>query len=202
MADFPKIGDFSGPQNNSARLPRKEPEAEPTPEEAVAVAMNELDKATAPPSPEDIEKNYMEGLKAVGLDIAGARRIMEDIVVNDYYEEKVKLGSVSVVLRTRSYNDTVRMTRFLEVEAPTYQAGVQDLIARYNTVSSLVSFGERAFNLPKDPLNSKEVEASFDERYSYLLGKPAAIVGRLMDLVYRFDLKIQAVFSEGAPQDF
>ena len=199
MSTPPLIGQFSGPSDNSERLPRKEPDKRT--EELVKEAVEAIQKADAPPTQDEIQKNYEKGLELVGLTREDALRIMEDVLVRGFYEDKTKIGSVPLVFRTRTYNDTVRMTRFLEAEAPTYQAGVQDLIARYNTTASLVRFGDRVFVVPEDS-DAKAVQDSFDERYKFLLAKPAVVMAKLMELVYKFDLKVASVFAEGAPQDF
>ena len=124
---------------------------------------------------------------------------MEQVLVNNYYEETFYIQSLPVVFRTRSYHDTVRLHQFLTAESPTYQASIQDLIARHNLASSLAKYGDKEFTFPDD---ARKSEDAFDERMKFVETRAGFIVTRLMKLAYEFDTKLAKVFADGAPQDF
>jgi len=148
---IPIPGSFVGPEDNSPRLPRKE-----IPEEKKAEESGESeDASSAPLTPEDIAKQYSAGLAEVGLTVTSARSIMEEILIGGKYEDTTKIGPVLVTLRTRNYKDTVRTNRYLELENPTYNMSVQDLVARFNIAASLVSYGDKIFEHP-DPEESED----------------------------------------------
>ena len=197
-------GDFMGPSGpNEPRLPRKDPaeeskgELEQLQEEMSATSTPEEKKSL---SPAELEKQYKDGLTEVNLDITGARSIMENILIQDYYEESYRIGPLPVKLRTRTYADTLRAQQHLEVENPTYNMSVQDLVARYNVAASLSLYGDNKFEFPTG--TGSEVEKAFQQRLTFIMSRPAIVMAKLMELVYRFDIKMAAVFAEGAPQDF
>jgi len=197
-------GDFmSTPGPNEPRLPRKEPEVETKgeleqlQEEMSATSEPEEKKAL---SPAELETQYKTGLEEVDLDITGARSIMENILIKDYYEESHRLGPLPVKLRTRTYTDTLRAQQHLEVENPTYNMSVQDLVARYNVAASLSLYGDNKFEFPTG--TGAEVEKAFQQRLTFIMSRPAIVMAKLMELVYRFDINLAAVYAEGAPQDF
>jgi hypothetical protein len=203
--DAPLIGQFKGPAENSPRLPRKDsPPVQSKEDKAIEESMAIVDKEILQPmlkegTPEQIAESYEEGLKSVDLTLSQARMIMEKILVDNYYEETMYIQSLPVTFRTRSYNDTVRLHQFLTAESPTYQASVQDLIARHNLAASLAKFGDREFRFPDD---YKESAAAFEERMEFVKSRVEFTVTRLMELVYKFDNKLAKVFANGAPQDF
>lgn len=214
----PLVGQFNGPPGNAVRspvdLPRK-PAPAATPEGAEKI--EEALKATAAEkaekksedtprvkTPQEKAADYQKGLEAVGLSGPEARAIMEAVLVNDIYEETVKLGSVPVKIRTRLYEDMLRTLRYLELEKPTYAMGIGDVVARYNMAASLSSWGDKVFDHPTVDKGSsgEEVEAAFHRRLVFLMGKPIPAVDRLMQHLHDFDEKVRAVFAEGAPEDF
>jgi len=195
----PMVGTFSAPDENEPRLPRKEetPPEEKPPEESAAEAPKEDANV-------EITLSFEQRLKAVGLDIGEARAIMDTVLTKGYYEETIPFNAQkNVVLRTRTYTDTLRAQKFLELESPTYPIAINDLIARYNTAASLARFGDEDFNKPSKPdENPVGTESNFDRRYEFLMALPVVVVVRLMGMVHTFDMKMQAVFNEGAPEDF
>jgi hypothetical protein len=201
----PLIGQFKGPQQNAARLPRKDaPSENPADDAKLKETMEVIDKEIIEPlvkegTPAGEAETYEGGLASVGLTLAQARAIMEEILLNNYYKETCHIQSLPVILRTRSYYDTVRLHRFMTAENPVYQASIQDIIARHNLAASLAQYGDRIFDFPDD---EKEAEKAFDVRMKFVETRNALIVGRLMKLVYDFDHKMEKVFADGAPQDF
>jgi hypothetical protein len=197
----PLIGQFKGPQQNTARKPQPEKsEDDKKLEETMAVIDKEiLDPAIKEGTPEGVAETYEGGLASVGLNLADARRIMEEILVKNCYQETFHIQSLPVTLRTRSYHDTVRLHHFMTAENPAYQASIQDVIARHNLAASLVKYGDKEFDFPED---EKAAETAFDTRMQFIEMRNALVVGRLMKLVYDFDNKMAKVFADGAPQDF
>jgi len=210
----PTAGQFMGPTGNGPRVPREEKKEAPkvppileNPEEEINKLERELTEEPEEDRPlttEEKEQAYLTGLKEVGLSIEKARSIMEQVLIKGYYEEAERIGPITVRIRTRSYNDTLRAQRYLEAENPTYNMNVQDLVARYNIAASLVQYGDNTFYHPEDDpsASTDNIESAFADRLRFVMGRPAIVVSKLMALVYQFDLKIASVFSEGAPQDF
>lgn len=200
-------GQFSGPATNaprSAPLPSK-------PEEEAAVvppaATEKPDEALAtikPKTKEEKEAEYLKGLESVGIDRVQARTIQESVLVNRYYAEEFPIGKLKIRVRTRGYADVQRAMHFLEVEAPTYNMAIQDLIARYNMAASLERYGETEFEFPQKSAGAKseDIEAAFHRRLDFIQDLPTVVVDRLMKIVHEFDLKMAAVFNDGAPEDF
>lgn len=201
----PLIGQFGkGPMQNSPRVARKEEPsapAEKTDDEKIKESMDIIaDEIVAKTkTPEEVAKTYEEGLKEVGLTLGQAREIMEHVLTNNYYEKQFFIASLPVTLRTRTYHDTVRLHRFLTAESPTYQASIQDLIARHNLAASLSRFGDNLFEFPDD---EKKAEEAFDARHKFVESRNEFVVTRLMKLAYEFDTLLAKVFADGAPQDF
>lgn len=203
----PLIGQFGkGPAQNPPRVPRKEvppeePPVEKTDDEKVKESMdiiaNEI--VAKPKTPEEVAQTYEEGLKEVGLTLGEAREIMEKVLVDNYYEKTFHIGSLPISLRTRTYHDTVRLHKFLTAESPTYQASIQDLIARHNLAAALAKFGDNIFEFPED---EKKAEVAFDARHKFVESRNEFVVTKLMKLSYEFDTMMSKVFADGAPQDF
>jgi hypothetical protein len=200
----PLIGQFKGPQQNAARGAAKPVPEQSEDDKKLAETMEVIDKEIIDPAlkegtAEGIAETYEGGLASVGLTLADARRIMEEILVDNCYQETVYIASLPVTLRTRSYHDTVRLHRFMTAENPAYQASIQDVIARHNLAASLTKYGDKEFDFPDD---EKLAETAFDKRMQFIETRNALVVGRLMKLVYDFDNKMTKVFADGAPQDF
>lgn len=200
----PLIGQFGkGPAQNAPRVARKEtpPEVEKTDDEKIKESMDVIaDEIVAKPkTPEETAESYEEGLSKVGLTLGQAREIMERVLTDNYYEKQFFIGSLPVTLRTRTYHDTVRLHRFLTSESPTYQASIQDLIARHNLAAALARFGDNVFEFPED---AKKAEEAFDTRHKFVESRNEFVVTKLMKLSYEFDTLLAKVFADGAPQDF
>jgi len=201
----PMIGQFSGPQSNAPRvaLRRKDPEEEPESVEVSEEEETSEDSSARPKSPESVEKEFLEGLEEVGLDIISARTLMDEVLVHGYYTEEHKLRGQPLVIRSRNYRDTLRTQQYLEAENPTYATSMDEIVLRYNAAASLVQLGDKKFDHPEDHGATRaEIESAFDERLEYLYTLPTILVGKLSTIVYNMDVKLQAVFAEGAPEDF
>lgn len=184
----PLIGTFKSVPENKERLPRKE-EVESLPSKSEEIIPETLNVTKSR------SLSFEEGLKRVDLEKSEARLIMDTLLANGYYEESIKLGKITVKIRTRSYQDTLRAQRMLEVEQPQYPLSVNELLARYNVAASIVAYGSTVF-VKEDP------EDAFQERMDFLMKLPGVVFQRLHEMVFKFDQKISAVFAEGAPEDF
>lgn len=213
----PLVGQFSGPSENAFRapasLPRKQVVASGVPgaDKLVEELKNDSTKvesteevATRPKTPKEKETEYLTGLAAVGVPAVEARSILEAVLVKDQYVETFRMGPLAVTLTTRNYADVLRTLRYLELEKPTYSLGINDLVARYNMAASLVGYGDHKFEHPskKTGATDEEVDVAFHVRLAFILELPVVAVNKLMQLTHDFDKKIEAVFADGAPEDF
>jgi len=188
----PLIGTFKTPLENKERLPRKEEEV-PLPAE---LAEKKTEEKVADEPPKSRTQTYEEGLARVKLTKSEARLIMDTLLSNGYYEESEKLGRLTVKIRTRNYQDTLRAQRTLELEQPQYPMSVNEILARYNVAASISAYGATVFVEKDDP------EKAFQERLDFLMKLPGIVFQKLHEMVFKFDQKINAVFADGAPEDF
>ena len=201
----PMIGQFSGPQENAPRTALRRKDAESIDESpAQETETEETEISKKPRTPEAIQKEFLEGLEEVGLEPERARAIMDEVLSHGYYTESHSLRGKPLVVRSRSYRDTLRAQRFLEVENPTYAASMDEIVMRYNSAASLVQLGDRTFDHPEDreDATNEQVEAAFEKRRRYLETLPSILVGKINTIVFNMDVKLSAVFAEGAPEDF
>lgn len=205
-------GQFSGPPTNSERvsdLPSKSKEevpnlAQSVPENPDAALQTQPSR---PKTKKEKEEEYLRGLEEVGIDRVQARVIMEAVAVKRVYEEEHTVGfggKITIRIRTRGYRDVQRAMRYLEVESPTYNMAIQDLVARYNMAASLIQYNEMVFDHPQkfEGAKDEEIEDAFDKRLAFVMDLPTVIIDRMMQILHDFDLKVAAVFKDGAPEDF
>ena len=207
-----------GPRENERRkstekdLPRKEADTEAVPDEVTQEDVEETLKdvgksALKPLTPEQLQEQYYKGLEAVGVTVDEARRILDEILFEKYHEETFKLNSKrSFKLRTRVYRDVERALRRIEAEAPTLPSHFEDLLCRYNVAASLAAFGDDTYSFPdrtKDKnVTAEAVEDAFEQRWEVVMSLPTAVFHRIHQSLVKFDLKMQAILAEGAPEDF
>jgi len=200
----PMIGQFSGPPTNAPRvaLRRKDEEEDPVTSEAPAEAPKTGKRN--PKTSVEVQKAFLEGLEEIGLDVEKARGIMDEILQHGYYKETHILRNKELVVRSRGYRDTLRAQRYLEVENPTYAMNLDEIVMRYNTAASLVQYGDRTFEHPEDSEEStdQQIQDAFEKRRRFLETLPSIMVGKLYTIVYNIDIKLAAIFAEGAPEDF
>lgn len=204
---MPIIGEgtgFMGPKDNAPRgssLPSKQEEAEASINKTVGI-LEEMSKDKEDEG-KSKEQLYEERLKSVGLTLREARSIMEQMLTSGFYPEDFKIGPLTITIRTRIYQDMIRVQQALEMEKPDFSTGVNELLNRYNAAASLVKYGEYKFEHP-DPMTASdsEIEAAFDERLKFLKRIPGLAATKVQQYVFEFDQKMMAVFGDGAPQDF
>jgi hypothetical protein len=202
---MPQIGDdnFKGPKENTLR-------SKPSPEQEAKIeqTLREMDEASGksaaekierPKSREDIAREYEEGLSEVGLTLEEARGIIENIVVNGFYEDSTRIGPLTFRYRTRNHTDTLRTYREVESSGIAMPEAMQEFINRHNAAGSLVSWGDRKFEHPE---RAEDREEAFKERFDFLSSISDVVSIKMMQIIHDFDKKIAAVMADGSPQDF
>jgi hypothetical protein len=214
MAQRPLIGDFRSPSNNAPRTdappPAEETLATPAPEAAVAERSEEVNADAAKEATEEVLKEieeeakmtpaerYRKRLEKAKIDINTARAIFDAVLAKGHYEEYIYLGKKELgkraTLRTRLYEDTLRLQTQLELTRPVLGMTQDDLVTRYNLAASLVEWNGK-------PLKH-ETDEEFDAVVKLLHRLPAPVYGMLAQELAKFDRKTMIVFSEGAVENF
>jgi hypothetical protein len=206
----PLIGaDFSGPQDNAPRIPSLQSKDPQPAKEPVTTGVEEIPDEIPPVKSKPLTaaekaEEYKQNLKELDIPIEKARVVLDNVIFNKAHVEDIVVGGkLRIGLRTRVYQDLRRIMHVLEAEAPSYPVHTQDLVARYNVAASLAYYGETKFDFP-DFASEKEEEVmkAFDARMNFLLSLPSPIVNRLINETVKFDRMVEAIFAEGAPEDF
>jgi len=192
-----QIGNFRGIPHNSERTV-----GVPSPSAVEVTAEVERQQATQQPT-EDEEvpweklspgERWERLIKEAGIDRAEAIGILDAVLDKGYYEEYVYLRGKRARLRTRTYEDHIRLQDALEFRRPTMKLSQEEMITRYNLAASLFEWNGEKF--PHDT----------EEQFEALLKKIVKFPGPLFSLLSRelakFDQKIMVIFSEGAPENF
>lgn len=146
---------------------------------------------------------YEEVLKAVGLSREQAYAILDEMLLGDFYQEIIELSpKVSVTLRTRIYQDTVRYHQNLEVYQPRYESQRDEARSRYNLAASLVAFRGETFEHPPAGSPGTAIEEAFQKRMDYVCALPELVVDRLCTELHKFDKRVFAALNEGAVEFF
>ena len=201
---MPVIGaNFVGPKDNAPRMSDLQSKKVEESLEVMAKITASDAKSSKEEAPLSKEDQYEQNLKAQGIDLKEARRVMEQMVTKGYAEESFKIGPATVTVRTRVYDDMVRAQRVLDQERPEYATAVQELLNRYNTAASLVRYSDNYFNHP-DPLTAteEELDEAFAPRLRFMKRLPLYVGLKIQQHCFDFDQKMIAIFGEGAPQDF
>lgn len=205
-ATRPVIGDFRSPPVNPPRTeaaPASEPvevaveKAQVTEQEADAAmlaAAEALKKEAENEAKLSPSEKYAKRLADGKLSLTGARAIFDGVMTDGYYEEVVALGPVRATLRTRMYEDTLRLQRVLELEKPQLLMSQEELVTRYNLAASLYSWQGKAI--------AHETEADFEKALKLVRNMPAPIFTLLARELFKFDQKILLAFGDGAVESF
>lgn len=198
----PLIGDFRSAASNAPRAP----EAAPAPavevtDEDRAVTTGLIDAVAEKSADETPKKeltpseHYAERLKSVGLDLYGARSIVDTLITQGYFEDSFVFASRKGVFRSRSYADQLRVSRVLELENPATALAQSEIIIRCHLGASLVEWAGKKFYVGPD-------EAKMQEKIDSLRSFPAPIINMLSNELSKFDSKMMVVFSDGAVDSF
>lgn len=146
---------------------------------------------------------FEEILKEEGMTLEEARRIQDELLVNDTYQETFNLTErVTVTFSTRYYQDIVRYHQQLERYQPKYVTERDEITLRYFLAASLVAFRGQSFNRPHPVREPAEAQQAFDERHDFICGLPEPTVNRLNELLFKFDRKVRIALSDGAVEFF
>jgi len=195
----PTIGDFRGAEQNKPRPP---PPPEPVEKEEevkadAAEAPAEVPVEAKTPDQDFLTpaEKYRERLKGMSIDLKEAEGIYDAVLSKGYYEEYIRLrGNRRAVLRTRAYEDHLRLQTVLEMQKPQLAISQDELITRYNLAASL-------FEWDGKPLKH-DTDEDFDALLLLLRKLPAPLFSVLARELAKFDTKIMAVFDEGADENF
>lgn len=203
----PLIGDnFSGPDGNGPRakpLQSKESSTDKKTDTSEKDKKEEKEPKSTKLTAAQKAEAYKENLEELDIPIEKAREIMDEVIFKNAYVHPVKIGKLTVGLRTRVYQDLQRLMEVLEAEGPSFPVHTDDVVSRYNVAASLAYCGNKQFDFPESGVaTAEEVEKAYGERMAFLLSRPIAVVNRLIQETVKFDQMITAVFAEGAPEDF
>ena len=147
--------------------------------------------------------DYQAYLKGEGISEDDAATIVDDLITQGYYEERVTVTKRSTVLfRTRKQNDTLRLQRAIEVQRPLFRDAMDELVVRYNMAASLAAFKDMDFKFPEEDDTSDVEENLFDVRLNYVAKMPGALFSALSMKLAKFDRKIMTVMREGVAENF
>jgi hypothetical protein len=171
------------PPAQEAATPKEAPEALTTAEVAT--------KATEELTPAE---RYRKRLEEAKISFATATAIYDAVLDKGFYEEYVKIRSNRAVLRTRTYEEQLRVQTALETYQPRMAVSQEELISRYNLAASLYEW--------KGKVIKHETDEDFDAAMKMIQKMPAPLVGLLYDALAKFDARVMMVFSEGATDSF
>lgn len=203
----PRIGDFRSKPDNAPRKPNPDP-PRPAAEVAKAQPSNAPTPTTAPAEkptqkddpPAEVEptltpkERYAKRLEDEGISVDVARAIFDAVISKGYYEEYVHVGSQRATLRTRLYDDHLRLQTALEMTRPGLVLSQEDMITRYNLAASLYEWRGKAYK--------HDTDDDFDAVMLEIKRMPAPLYSLLVQKLSDFDRKVMLVFSEGATDSF
>jgi hypothetical protein len=202
----PVIGDFRSPPVNPPRTEtaaapdqvevavEKAAVTEQDAEAAMLAAAEALKKEADNEAKLSPSEKYAKRLADGKLSLVEARAIFDSVMTDGYYEEVVTLGPVRATLRTRMYEDTLRLQRVLELEKPQLLMSQEELVTRYNLAASLYGWQGKVI--------AHETEADFEKALKIVRNMPAPIFTLLARELFRFDQKILLAFGDGAVESF
>ena len=197
MSEQLVIGDFRGtPETAGAReRPVEVVDTTPGPELVdVEKAIETVKQAIADEDGLSLPEKYARRLKEANISPGVARDIFNRVLSDGHYEEVVRVGPIRAALRTRLYEDTLRLQRALEMEKPQLLVSQEELVTRYNMAASLYAWNGKA--VPHD------TDVDFEKALKIVRNLPAPVYTLLARELFKFDQKIMAVFGEGAVESF
>jgi hypothetical protein len=125
------------------------------------------------------------------LTLSDAAKILDSVVTNGMYEEKYKVGRLTVTLRTRNTVDADRVIEAIQDFKPETSGALSHLVARMNLGASMSQFGDRRFNFTQPTDGNRDiVDAEFNERYRFCTNLPAQLFFTLTQLLEKFDRRV------------
>lgn len=201
MADNnrPPIGSFRGVPDNKPRTTA--PSVPPTfgagsPPEPPRASETKEQSTTTPSVPKTLTpgEQYLARLDDAGITKQEAEGIYDAVLSKGYYEEYVRIRGNKAVLRTRQYEDTLRVQTALELAGNRMPSSNDELIARYNLAASLYEWQGKPIR--------HNTDEDFDNAIRMIQKMPGPLVYMLTNALARFDAKLMVVFSEGCTEVF
>lgn len=113
--------------------------------------------------------------------------IFDEVLFQGFYQEDVTLrGRLTVTFRTRSAEDTAKISRTIDAEQYQLSSTYMEHRALLNLSTSMVTF------------NGKDMQdKSFDDRFALVKKLPAHLVSLLSTALVEFDSKVEAACKDG-----
>lgn len=147
-----------------------------------------LDKADeiAPKTPFE---SYLDQLKEFKVSPEEAAGIVDALIHQGYYEEKIQLTKrCQVTLRTRSQGTNERLDKALQSVKPEFSASYINMIAQINLANSMVQYGKFNFIPHKS-------EEEFTKTLEFVKQLPGPIFQALINHLNKFDEKLATIVS-------
>ena len=194
----PPIGNYRSVPGNVPRGSMMPTEPLPEPKAEAKVETKEEVESTPkieePEVPKTTVELYQERLANAKITMAEAQTIIDAVLQKDYYEEFFEIRGQKGVLRTRSYEDLLRLQAAVETFKPSTQMSQDELMGRYNLAGSLSEWRTQKFK--------HETDADFQANLDRIKKFPGPIMALMIDQLAKFDAKVMIVFSEGATDSF
>lgn len=194
----PPVGNFRSLPGNAPRgsMASSVPTPELTPPTPVPEPDVEVKEESAP-EPEVAKTTvelYQERLAKANISLAEAQTIIDCVMQKDYYEEFFTIRGQKGVLRTRSYEDLLRVQMAIETFKPSTQMSQDEIMGRYNLAGSLCEWRGTKFK--------HETDVDFQTNLDRIKKLPGPIMALMIDQLAKFDARVWVVFSEGATDSF
>lgn len=201
----PRIGDFRSKPDNAPRKSNPEPpkpaaeapKPPPAAEPAAAKPAEGVEAPTPDAPPEETltpKERYIKRLEEAEIPLETARAIFDAVISKGYYEEYVYVGPQRATLRTRLYDDHLRLQTAMEMTRPGLVLSQEDMITRYNLAASLYEWRGKAYK--------HDTDDDFDAVMTEIKRMPAPLYSLMAQRLAEFDRKVMLVFSEGATDSF
>jgi hypothetical protein len=160
------------------------------------------DGADKTPAPETAEERYLKALKDAKIAPTTASGILDAMLTHGFYEESVSILGRPAVLRTRNYQDSLRIQQMLERDRLLVPAVINERISMYTLASSLRSFANYTSPISGLEKTTKESNENFEAALMALEKMPHPVIYALQVALVNFDNKITLVSSDGATAVF
>jgi len=188
VTDKPMIGEFKSKPGNTPRVtapPAAPPSETPVPDApAAAEPVEELSAA----------ERYRKRLADAKISLPKAHAVYDAVLDKGYYEEYVRIRTRRAVIRTRNYEDQLRIQTALENYQPRTAMGHDEIVSRYNLAASLYEWDGKVLK--------HDTDADFDAILLLIRKMPQPLVALLYDALAKFDHQVMIIFSEGATDSF
>lgn len=113
--------------------------------------------------------------------------IFDEILFQGFYQEDITLrGKLTITLRTRSAEDTAKISRSIDAEQYQLSSTYMEHRALLNLATSLVTY------------NGKDMQdKTYEARFEYVKKLPAHLVSLLSSSLVEFDSKVEAACKDG-----